>query len=70
MPRLLVISGGGRVSRVQLSINVSGFGPAVAFYSRLLGAQPITLRGGMGPRAGTWRRLGHPRSGDVEPFPG
>jgi hypothetical protein len=28
------------MSRVQLSINVSDFGPAVAFYSRLFGAAP------------------------------
>jgi catechol 2,3-dioxygenase-like lactoylglutathione lyase family enzyme len=34
------------MSRVQLSINVSDFGAAVAFYSRLFGAEPAKLRPG------------------------
>lgn len=34
------------MSRVQLSINVSDFDAAVAFYSRLFGAQPAKLRPG------------------------
>ncbi len=34
------------MSRVQLSINVSDFDAAVAFYSRLLGAAPAKLRPG------------------------
>lgn len=34
------------MSRVQLSINVSGFDAAVAFYSRLFGAEPGKLRPG------------------------
>lgn len=34
------------MSRVQLSINVSGFDAAVAFYSRLFGAAPTKLRPG------------------------
>jgi catechol 2,3-dioxygenase-like lactoylglutathione lyase family enzyme len=34
------------MSRVQLSINVSGFDAAVAFYSRLFGAGPAKLRPG------------------------
>jgi catechol 2,3-dioxygenase-like lactoylglutathione lyase family enzyme len=34
------------VSRVQLSINVSDFDAAVAFYSRLFDAQPAKLRPG------------------------
>ena len=34
------------MSRVQLSINVSDFEAAVAFYSRLFGAQPAKLRPG------------------------
>jgi catechol 2,3-dioxygenase-like lactoylglutathione lyase family enzyme len=34
------------MSRVQLSINVSDLGAAVAFYSRLLGAAPAKLRPG------------------------
>ncbi len=34
------------MSRVQLSINVSDFGAAVAFYSRLFGAAPAKLRPG------------------------
>jgi catechol 2,3-dioxygenase-like lactoylglutathione lyase family enzyme len=34
------------MSRVQLSINVSDFGAAVAFYSRLFGAVPAKLRPG------------------------
>jgi catechol 2,3-dioxygenase-like lactoylglutathione lyase family enzyme len=34
------------VSRVQLSINVSDFDAAVAFYSRLFGAAPAKLRPG------------------------
>jgi predicted enzyme related to lactoylglutathione lyase len=32
------------MSRVQLSINVSDFDAAVAFYSRLFGAAPAKLR--------------------------
>jgi catechol 2,3-dioxygenase-like lactoylglutathione lyase family enzyme len=32
------------MSRVQLSINVSDFDAAVAFYSRLLGTEPAKLR--------------------------
>jgi catechol 2,3-dioxygenase-like lactoylglutathione lyase family enzyme len=31
------------MSRVQLSANVRDLGAAVAFYSRLLGAQPVRL---------------------------
>ena len=34
------------MSRVQLSINVSDFDAAVAFYSRLFGAAPAKLRPG------------------------
>jgi catechol 2,3-dioxygenase-like lactoylglutathione lyase family enzyme len=34
------------MSRVQLSINVSDFGAAVAFYSRLFGTAPAKLRPG------------------------
>ncbi len=34
------------MSRVQLSINVSDFNAAVAFYSRLFGAEPAKLRRG------------------------
>jgi catechol 2,3-dioxygenase-like lactoylglutathione lyase family enzyme len=34
------------MSRVQLSINVSDFGAAVAFYSRLFGTPPAKLRPG------------------------
>ena len=34
------------MSRVQLSINVSDFDAAVAFYSRLFGAGPAKLRAG------------------------
>jgi len=34
------------MSRVQLSINVSDFDAAVAFYSRLFGAEPAKLRPG------------------------
>jgi len=34
------------MSRVQLSINVSDFDAAVAFYSRLFGAQPAKLQPG------------------------
>jgi catechol 2,3-dioxygenase-like lactoylglutathione lyase family enzyme len=34
------------MSRVQLSINVSDFDAAVAFYSRLFGAPPAKLRPG------------------------
>jgi catechol 2,3-dioxygenase-like lactoylglutathione lyase family enzyme len=34
------------MSRVQLSINVSDFEAAVAFYSPLFGAQPAKLRPG------------------------
>jgi catechol 2,3-dioxygenase-like lactoylglutathione lyase family enzyme len=34
------------MSRVQLSINVSDFDAAVAFYSRLLGAEPAKVRPG------------------------
>ena len=34
------------MSRVQLSINVSDLGAAVAFYSRLLGTAPAKLRPG------------------------
>jgi catechol 2,3-dioxygenase-like lactoylglutathione lyase family enzyme len=34
------------VSRVQLSINVTDFDPAVAFYSRLFGTEPAKLRPG------------------------
>src|SRR5437660_9606229 len=34
------------MSRVQLSINVSDFDAAVAFYSRLFGSQPAKLRPG------------------------
>jgi catechol 2,3-dioxygenase-like lactoylglutathione lyase family enzyme len=34
------------MSRVQLSINVSDFDVAVAFYSRLFGAEPAKLRPG------------------------
>jgi len=34
------------MSRVQLSINVSDLDAAVAFYSRLLGAEPAKLRPG------------------------
>ena len=34
------------MSRVQLSINVSGFDAAVAFYSRLFGTAPGKLRPG------------------------
>ena len=41
------------MSRVQLSINVSDIDAAVAFYSRLLGAQPAKLRPG-----GTINHLG------------
>ena len=35
------------MSRVQLSINVSDLGAAVAFYSRLFGAAPAKLRPGL-----------------------
>ena len=34
------------MSRVQLSINVSDFDAAVAFYSRLFGVAPVKLRPG------------------------
>ena len=34
------------MSRIQLSINVSDFDAAVAFYSRLFGAAPAKLRSG------------------------
>jgi catechol 2,3-dioxygenase-like lactoylglutathione lyase family enzyme len=34
------------MSRVQLSLNVTDFDAAVAFYSRLFGAQPTKLRPG------------------------
>jgi catechol 2,3-dioxygenase-like lactoylglutathione lyase family enzyme len=34
------------MSRVQLSINVSDFDAAVAFYSRLFGVQPVKRRPG------------------------
>jgi catechol 2,3-dioxygenase-like lactoylglutathione lyase family enzyme len=34
------------MSRIQLSINVSDFDAAVAFYSRLFGARPAKLRPG------------------------
>jgi len=34
------------MSRVQLSINVSDFDAAVAFYSRLFGAEPAKVRPG------------------------
>jgi hypothetical protein len=34
------------MSRVQLSINVTGFDAAVAFYSRLFGTAPAKLRPG------------------------
>jgi catechol 2,3-dioxygenase-like lactoylglutathione lyase family enzyme len=34
------------MSRVQLSINVSDFGAAVSFYSRLLGTAPAKVRPG------------------------
>jgi hypothetical protein len=34
------------MSRVQLSVNVSDFGVAVAFYSRLFGTAPAKLRPG------------------------
>jgi len=34
------------MSRVQLSINVSDLGAAVAFYSRLFGTEPAKLRPG------------------------
>jgi predicted enzyme related to lactoylglutathione lyase len=34
------------MSRVQLSINVSDFDAAVAFYSRLFGTTPAKLRPG------------------------
>jgi predicted enzyme related to lactoylglutathione lyase len=34
------------MSRVQLSLNVTDFDGAVAFYSRLFGAQPAKLRPG------------------------
>ena len=46
MPAVL-IPGGDRMSRVQLSINVSDFDAAVAFYSRLFGAAPAKLRPGL-----------------------
>jgi catechol 2,3-dioxygenase-like lactoylglutathione lyase family enzyme len=41
-----MIAGGDRMSRVQLSINVSDFDAAVAFYSRLFGVAPAKLRPG------------------------
>ena len=42
----VLIPGGDRMSRVQLSINVSDFDAAVAFYSRLFGTAPAKLRPG------------------------
>src|SRR5580704_4446431 len=38
--------GGGPMSRVQLSVNVSDFDAAVRFYSRLFGTAPAKLRPG------------------------
>src|SRR6202041_250070 len=40
------VPGGDLMSRVQLSINVSDFDAAVAFYSRLFGTAPAKLRPG------------------------
>ena len=40
------VPGGDLTSRVQLSINVSDFDAAVAFYSRLFGTAPAKLRPG------------------------
>jgi catechol 2,3-dioxygenase-like lactoylglutathione lyase family enzyme len=42
----MLTAGGDQMSRVQLSVNVSDFDAAVAFYSRLLGAAPAKLRPG------------------------
>ena len=45
-PRPVLVPGGNRMSRVQLSINVSDFDAAVVFYSRLFGTAPAKLRPG------------------------
>jgi glyoxalase/bleomycin resistance protein/dioxygenase superfamily protein len=42
----MLTAGGDRMSRVQLSLNVSDLGAAVAFYSRLLRTAPAKLRPG------------------------
>jgi catechol 2,3-dioxygenase-like lactoylglutathione lyase family enzyme len=44
------------MSRIQLSINVSDFDAAVAFYSRLFGATPAKLQPGYATSPSTTRR--------------